>query len=162
MIFIHSSRNNHSDEIPDSIIHNQSTEFTITQGITLLSDEKYINFKNIIEMIIIKLFQKISIFLALKYFCITQIGISRIKATKFHIHKNIQTNKIDSSTNQKKYTIVKWNTIHVNQKNIVTRNKFFLFISRLSSFTQTKFDIFNYILINLYDNSILLIIFQIF
>ena len=46
-------------------------------------------------------------FFGLKYFCITQIGISSIKATKFQIHKKIQTKNIDSNTNQKKYTIVK-------------------------------------------------------
>lgn len=75
---------------------------SIKEGKNDQSEEKKINFKNIKLVIIIKIFANIRRFLGLKYFCITQMGISNIKATKFQNHKNIHTSSIESRINQKK------------------------------------------------------------
>jgi len=61
----------------------------------------------IIKVNIIKDAEIIKKVLAFIYFCKTQIGISSMRATKFHIHKKSPTSNGDSKTSQKKNIIVK-------------------------------------------------------
>jgi hypothetical protein len=65
------------------------------------------NFINISIAINIAILAVIKNVLGFIYFCITQIGISIRNATKFQIHKKSHDKRGDSSTNQKKNTIVK-------------------------------------------------------
>jgi hypothetical protein len=72
------------------------------------------------------------------YFCNTQIGISKRRATKFQIHKKSPTNKIDSRTIQKKKIIVKWKSIQANPIKIQALYKLFSFILFSSLSIVTK------------------------
>lgn len=74
-------------------------------------EEEYIKYKNIMDVMSIKTADAVNIFLALKYFCSTQVGLSRKKAIRFQNPRNNQTSNADFSCNQKKNTNVKWKHI---------------------------------------------------